>query len=416
MIASEPRSTAAARPALTIGHLQVGPPEHGICRHGRLLAAEGRRRPDLIVIERSLRLAGEPGADRAQLRVTGRELSAADVVHLQVSVSGDTTWGRNRRSLVNLDTFRRHCRAPLVVTLHDVNNLRSLGCTSDLDWVRRAAVEVAKTPVRPAVRLARQLTRGRFDLSEAFRSTSRFDSLYPYRVTRWVLRHTQQVLVASGGESETLRSLGMADNVAMIPLFIESGLVREPTSTPGPGALRTVIVAGFIFKNKGYDVMIEALARLPDVRLVLVGGPRLGASGSQTLTRLMNVAREHGVADRLWVTGYLAEEEYQRQLGDADLAVCPFEPDKSASGSLGSLIAAGCPVLASDVPLIAEYNAIVPGAIPTFSPYTPESLARAIAEQLRKPRPERARDLARLREQLSIRAIYDRHLEVYRHL
>jgi len=66
--------------------------------------------------------------------------------------------------------------------------------------------------------------------------------------------------------------------------------------------------------------------------------------------------------------------------------------------------------------LIAEYNAIVPGAIPTFSPYTPESLARAIAEQLQKPRPDRARDLARLREQLSIRAIYDRHLEVYRHL
>jgi len=406
---------AGPRP-LTIGNLQVGPPEHGICRHGRLLAAEARRRPDLLVMERSIRLTGEPGSDRAQVRATARELSAADVVHLQVSVSGDATWGRNRRSLVNLETFRRHCRAPLIVTLHDVNNLRSLNCTSGFGWLCRAAIEVLKAPLRPFIRVARGMARGRVDLPAAFRSAMSFDDLYPYRVTRWIVRHSQDVLVSSKGEAETLRSLGMYGNVTMIPLFIESGLVREPTCTLQPDAPKTVIVAGFIFKNKGYEVMIEALARLPDVRLVLVGGARLGASGSQTLTRLMDVAREHGVTDRLRVTGYLAEEDYQQQLGDADLAVCPFEPDKSASGSLGSLIAAGCPVLASDVPLIAEYNAVAPGAIPTFSPYTQESLARSIAEQLRKPRPERARDLALLRERLSIHVIYDRHLEAYRDL
>jgi glycosyltransferase involved in cell wall biosynthesis len=411
---SEPQSTATPERELTIGYLQVGPPEHGICRHGRLLASEARRRSNLVVLERSLCLESRPGSDRTRLKAAANELSAADVVHLQVSVSGDGTWGRNRRSLTNLEIFKRQCRVPVVATLHDLNNLLMLRCTSSFDWLRRAAIEVAKTPFRPAVRLARQLGRGRIDLAELFRSTSRFDGLYSYRIARWTVRRTEHLLVASGGEAETLRSLGMAVDVTMIPLFIESGLVRQPSSVAKPGGRKRIIVAGFIFKNKGYDVMIKALALLPHVELVLVGGPRLGAAGSETLSRLMEVAREHRVADRLHVTGYLAEEEYQKQLGDAELAVCPFEADKSASGSLGSIIAAGCPVLASDVPVIAEYNAIKPGAIPTFSPYTPESLARAIEEQLRKPRPERARDLAILRERLSIRVIYDRHLEVYR--
>ncbi|HEY7203345.1 MAG TPA: glycosyltransferase [Methylomirabilota bacterium] len=400
--------------ALTIAHLQVGPPEHGICRHGRLLAAEAGRRDDLAVIDRSICLTGEPSSDRGQLRAVARELSAADVVHLQVSVSGDTTWGRNRRSLVNLEMFRRSCHVPVIVTLHDVNNLRSLEYRGGLDWLFRAGVELMKIPLRPAIRLTRQLAQRRFDVGEAFRSAVSFDHLYPHRVARWVLRHSQHVLVASGGEAETLRSLGIDGNVTMIPLFVESGLVREPTGTRPPNTRKTVIVAGFIFKNKGYEVMLHALARLPDVELVLVGGPRLGASGSQTLSQLMSLARDHDVAGRVRVTGYLAEEEYQTYLAEADLAVCPFEPDKSASGSLNSLIAAGCPVLASDVPLIAEYNAIVPGAIPTFSPYTPEGLARAVAAQLAKPRIERGRGLGALRERLSVAEIYDRHLEIYR--
>jgi glycosyltransferase involved in cell wall biosynthesis len=208
----------------------------------------------------------------------------------------------------------------------------------------------------------------------------------------------------------------LAKRATLIPLFVEDGPAVTSAPCPDGAGSRTVIVAGFIFESKGYDLMIQALSLLPDVRLVLVGGPRLGASGSHTSARLMALARQKGLAERVHMTGYLPEEEYHRHLAAADLAVCPFEPHKSASASLSSLIAAGCPILASDTPLIAEYNAIAPGALATFSPYTPEALAHAISELLRKPRSERTHGLGELRKQLSIRVIYDRHLEMYRRI
>jgi glycosyltransferase involved in cell wall biosynthesis len=100
----------------------------------------------------------------------------------------------------------------------------------------------------------------------------------------------------------------------------------------------------------------------------------------------MRVTHKNGVADRLTVTGYLPDEEYLSRLMSADLAVCAFEPHKSASGSLSTLIAVGWPILASETPLIAAYNAISPGAISTFSPFTPEALARAVRELLAAPK------------------------------
>ena len=63
------------------------------------------------------------------------------------------------------------------------------------------------------------------------------------------------------------------------------------------------------------------------------------------------------------------------------LAGCPFEM-LSASGSLSTGVSLGRPILASDLPQIAEYNRIEPGAIKTFQPYTSEALAAAITHQL----------------------------------
>jgi hypothetical protein len=152
-----PRAGALTHPApnrLRLGYLQVGPPRHGICRYGRLLAAEGRRRPDLVILEQNIVLAGKRGEDRRLLRAAARELSRADLVHLQVSVFGDGSWGQKWRALSNLREFRRHCRAPLVLTLHDVNSLASLRCGRLLHCLRRAVYESIKALLHPAVRLA----------------------------------------------------------------------------------------------------------------------------------------------------------------------------------------------------------------------------------------------------------------------
>jgi len=101
----------AAPEKLTLAYLQVGPDTHGICRYGRYLAAEGRTRPELAILERSVSLRGPGFDDRRRLREMARELSRADLVHAQVSVWGDGSWGPGWRAPANLRTFRRHCSA-----------------------------------------------------------------------------------------------------------------------------------------------------------------------------------------------------------------------------------------------------------------------------------------------------------------
>jgi glycosyltransferase involved in cell wall biosynthesis len=159
--------------------------------------------------------------------------------------------------------------------------------------------------------------------------------------------------------------------------------------------------------------MVEAMSLLPDVRVVFAGG-HLGSHGSRTYLELMRLAQTNRVADRLSVTGYLPETEYLSLLMSADLAVCPFGPHKSGSASLCTLIAVGCPILASEIPLVAEYNAISPGAISTFSPFTAEALAHAVTELLAVPKETLTRGLAEIRERLSIEHTCDRHVESYR--
>ena len=61
----------------------------------------------------------------------------------------------------------------------------------------------------------------------------------------------------------------------LIPHFIEEHS-RPPRKTRAPSTLKTVIVAGFIFRSKGHLLMIEAMSELPDVSVIFVGGARLG--------------------------------------------------------------------------------------------------------------------------------------------
>jgi hypothetical protein len=112
------------------------------------------------------------------------------------------------------------------------------------------------------------------------------------------------------------------------------------------------------------------------------------------------------------VTGYVPEESLDRYLAATDLALCPFR-EASASGSLSTWIAAERPILASKLPLFAEYNERVPGAIATFHPYTPERLATRAVEAFRRPKSEVHARLRALRESLSVPEIIAQHHEVY---
>ena len=402
---------------IRVAYLQVGPPEHGICRYGRALAAEGRHHGDLVVIEKNITLDDKLWTDLSRLRVLGRKLSSTDLVHLQVSLWSDGSWGRGWHALANLWTFRRHCRAPLVITLHDVNSLYALDYRSVFQLSRSVVSETIRGFLRLGVRLWKQMVEGRISDNQLVVRLWDFSSAYRYALARTVSRAASLVLAITTAERDLLQETGIARNPLLIPHFVEDIFDPRPASVPGaPASIKTVIVAGFLFNSKGHPLLIKAIPLIPDVRVVFVGGQGVGAAGSENYMRVMNLVREKGVQDRVEVTGYLQDEEFQRQLSTADLAVCAFEERKSASGSLSALIAAGCPVLASDISLIAEYNALVPGAIPTFSPFTAEALAASIGRLLTMPRAQLTEGLAKLRKILSIATIYNQHVDAYQRI
>ena len=121
-----------------------------------------------------------------------------------------------------------------------------------------------------------------------------------------------------------------------------------------PPTGRTLLFFGLIRGYKGLDVLVRALAEVPDARLVVAGDPL------DPVEPIRALADELGVADRIdWRLGYLPQDEVERLMREATLAVFPYRGGESASGALATALGHGRPAVVSDVlgELVAEYGA-----------------------------------------------------------
>jgi glycosyltransferase involved in cell wall biosynthesis len=347
------RSPVLPAGSLRLGFLHLGRPESGVRRYGRILAEEARRRDDLAVTEVD---AGLLEGSAGGMAVRGRALADVDVVSLQWNRRG---WGRGMRSLQRFIDFRRFCRRPLVVTLHDV--------------------------------FPRHGPRERWLNSEVL-------------ALRLVGRSAARIVVHSEEEIGRLQGIVPVSRIRVIPHFVEErhiplggAAARERLGLTGK---RVVTLLGFIYGRKGHAIMVEAVPALaPDVQVVYAGGPI--ANRPKTLETVEQRSRELGLGERLRLTGYLPEEELETWVAATHLAVLPFK-DLSASGSLSTWIAAGKPILASDLPGFREYDARAPGSIRLFSPIEAGPLAAAIGAQLAGGLPETDPRVVALRDDLTV--------------
>ena len=95
------------------------------------------------------------------------------------------------------------------------------------------------------------------------------------------------------------------------------------------------------------------------------------------------LAAELDVADRIeWRLGYLQQEEIERLMREATLAVFPYRGGESASGALATALGHGRPAVVSDVlgELVSEHGA---GAVVPRE--DPAALAAAIRQLLDDP-------------------------------
>lgn len=190
-------------------------------------------------------------------------------------------------------------------------------------------------------------------------------------------RHADYWVGISRGICDHLIQGGMpADRVFHIPNFADETpvepLPRASFDTPADRPL--LLAAGRLHVNKGFDILLQAMAGVPDATLWLAGsGPE-----EQALRRQ---CAELGLQDRVRFLGW--RNDVTRLMRTADLFVCP-----SRHEGLGSIVmeswAHECPIIATDSQGPGEL--IDSGETGILTPVDdPGALAGAIRELLENP-------------------------------
>ena len=190
-------------------------------------------------------------------------------------------------------------------------------------------------------------------------------------------RHADYWVGISKGICDHLIQGGMpADRVFYIPNFADETpvepLPRDSFETPAGRPL--ILAAGRLHENKGFDILLQALKKVPDAMLWLAGsGPEEQALKQQ--------CHELGLDDRVRFLGW--RNDVTTLMKTADLFVCP-----SRHEGLGSIVmeswAHKCPIIATNSQGPGEL--IDSGETGVITPVDkPEPLADAIRELLDNP-------------------------------
>jgi glycosyltransferase involved in cell wall biosynthesis len=214
-----------------------------------------------------------------------------------------------------------------------------------------------------------------------------------------------RVVVHSLRGIEELAKGGVArERIALIPHPVFESSVHEPSPPNG----KTLLFFGLLRAYKGLDLLVRALASVPEGRLVVAGDPL------DPVEPVQRLAREVGVAERIdWRLGFLPDDAVASLLHSATAVVLPYRRADS-SGVLATALGYGRPAIVSDVGGLGETVREF-GAGLVVPPENVEALARACRRLLTDPG-----ELARAfegteaaRRELSWEAAAERHEQVY---
>ena len=171
-------------------------------------------------------------------------------------------------------------------------------------------------------------------------------------------------------------------------------LERVPTVPEDAVERRRAVFLGHLVPRQGVGLLLEALARTPDIELDVVGtGPEEPA--------LRSLADALGLAGRVRFHGFVSDHrDVERILADASVAVAPYEPSATTftrhadPGKLKAYLAAGLPIVLTDVPPNAAELAREAGA--ELVPYDAAAIGEALARVHTDPVAWRARRAAAL--------------------
>lgn len=204
------------------------------------------------------------------------------------------------------------------------------------------------------------------------------------RRERRVWRAAEGYVTITGVHAAELRDrFGPRPRVAVAPSGVR--LAGPPTyAAPRRTGPPVVAYAGHFYAWKGADVLVEALALLPGVRGLFIGG----LPGESDGARLRARTRDRGLAGRVTFTGLVPPPEVAGLLSGADVLVLPTVDTPYARYTsplkLFEYMAAGRPVVASDLPPLRE---VVEHGRTAFlvPPGDPQALAAGVRTLLDDP-------------------------------
>jgi len=169
------------------------------------------------------------------------------------------------------------------------------------------------------------------------------------------------VTITAGLARELERRFGPRPRLAVVPdgARVEENLSPMP-QPPAPGAndeakVFTIGYAGHLYPWKGVDLVIEAVAALPDTRALIVGGH----AQEPDLARVTAFADQLDCGSRVTFTGLLPPAQVAARLQECDVLALP-NPSSALSNEFTSplklfeYMASGRPIVASSLPSIRE--------------------------------------------------------------
>jgi len=195
-----------------------------------------------------------------------------------------------------------------------------------------------------------------------------------------VWRRARAFVATTAGIRDTFREqFGTRSGVAVVANGCDVPVDR---TFPGLAAQPRVLYAGQLYPWKGVDVLVDAVARVPSARLVVLGG----IPGEADFGRVKARAEALGIADRVELRGLVPQAEVARELALARVVAVPVRRSEMTLRHTSPLkafeaMAAGRPILASDLPSSREFLRHAENAW-LVAPDDPAALAEGLARLL----------------------------------
>lgn len=147
---------------------------------------------------------------------------------------------------------------------------------------------------------------------------------------------------------------GVRPRLAIVPDGARLGEISDVGLRPHATGGRVVGYAGHLYPWKGADVLLAAIARLPAVGALIVGG----LAGEPDLDRV-RVLAERLAPGRVEFAGQVEPSRVAALLRQADVLVLPNTPGRVSAAYTSPLklfeyMASGRPIVASDLPALRE--------------------------------------------------------------